>query len=92
MAFFQVVMLFHCIKAVTLLCAVVLTESLLEQHINGRRHQFMLAQLRQRLRARKSIFVRGFLFTTTASELSNVFECFGSIEKVILNQTKVASS
>jgi len=71
---------------------VVLTESLVEQHVNGRRHQFMLTQLRQRLCARKSIFVRGFLYSTTANELSDVFRVFGSISKVILNQTKVSFS
>ena len=49
----------------------------------------MLAQLRQRLCARRSVFVRGFLFSTTASELGKVFEVFGSISKVIFNQSKV---
>ena len=64
-------------------------ESLLEQHINGRRHKFMLAQLRQRLLARRSVFVRGFLFSTTDSELGSVFQAFGSISKVNINRSKV---
>jgi len=66
-----------------------LTDNILEQHINGCRHQFMLTQLRQRLRARRSVFVRGFLFGTTAAELSKLFRVFGSVSEVILNQNKV---
>ena len=94
--FFTVVIdtnLSHCIKAWTATsntnCAVLLIESVLEQHINGRRHQWMLSQLQQRLRARRSVFVRGFLFNTTENELTDVFQAFGSISKVFLTKSRV---
>jgi len=51
----------------------------------------MLAQLRQRLCARRSVFVRNFQYCTTATELSEVFEPFGIISKVNINQIKVRS-
>jgi len=82
----------HVIYEIANNSAVWLSESHLEQHINGRRHQFMLAQLRQRLCARRSVFVRGFLYGTTSGELGAVFGTFGGISQVIVNQEKVMSS
>ena len=63
------------------------SEEQLRQHVEGRRHIVALQKLET---ARRSVYVRGFPPTETKyAEIKSLFEQFGSVVQVALDDKKV---
>lgn len=69
----------------------IVLESVMEVHVKGKKHsQLEQIQRQQAASVAKSVYVRGFPPGSTADQLTEFFQQFGTVNKVIVDREYVS--